>query len=114
MNENKKRVYTREEIEELEFKAEAYLYMIHQLAEVQEGYIVDAISLLSKVGKYKFRVKKDIDNLFATSKRLRELVMNENHHEQESVEFFHEESDELAKIVKDFYVLKSLKLKPNE
>ena len=92
-----------EVIEQLELQAEALIYLIHELACCQESYLMDAISMLTKIGKYKFKIKQDIDALVSISSKLRHEVFKRNQHDLDSVELFGEESEELREYIEQFF-----------
>lgn len=92
-----------EVIEQLELQAEALIYLVHELACCQESYLNDAISMLSKIGKYKFKIKDDIDKLVFISSKLRHEVFKRNQHDLDSVELFGEESEELRETIEQFF-----------
>ena len=92
-----------EVIQQLELQAEALIYLIHELACCQESYLKDAISMLTKIGKYKFKIKQDIDALVSISSKLRHEVFKRNQHDLDSVELFGEESEELREHIEQFF-----------
>ena len=101
--EDEKVKLTYEEINSLEQQAEALIYLVYQLADIQESLIVDAKQLLINAGDYRFNIKRDIDAIKTKSGNLREQVWKRHQDEESAVVKFGEESDKLRKHIEDYF-----------
>jgi len=97
------KIYTKAEIAEKEARVEALIYLVHQLADIQEGYILDAMEILKDVGDYRFRIKQDIDKLKHLTGKLREEVWKRNKDNIPAVVLFGEESESLRNVIENFF-----------
>lgn len=98
-----KQFYTKAEIAEKEARVEALIYLVHQLADIQEGYILDAMEILKDVGDYRFRIKQDIDKIKHLAGKLREEVWKRNKDNISAVVLFGEESESLKNVIENFF-----------
>jgi len=98
-----KQFYTKAEIAEKEARVEALIYLVHQLADIQEGYILDEMEILKDVGDYRFRIKQDIDKIKHLAGKLREEVWKRNKDNIPAVVLFGEESESLRNVIENFF-----------
>ena len=91
------------QIQQLEEQAEGLIYLIYQLADIQEGLIMDAKKLLESAGDYRFNIKQDIDKIKHLTGNLREQVWKRHQNEIDSVVKFGEESDALRSHIEQYF-----------
>ena len=94
---------SRQQIKELEAKAEGLIYLVYQLADIQEGLIFDAEKLLSDAGDYKFNIKFNVNKIKKISGDLRSEVWKRNQTEEDAVIKFGDESDKLRTHIEKYF-----------
>jgi hypothetical protein len=95
-------------VTEIEFKRCAVLTnLIHALAIVQEGYIKEIESIMSKANVYKYQYKMHVSTIRRNAELLRSIISTNDPRHAES---FGEDSDNIEELIKELLNSKNIEI----